>query len=77
MPIPIIQVEQGRTYTGTTRQNVLFSHGCQDTPAIGINATQKEDIQVCQNVISDITNAEVETPFSTSHIDWKKTFGCN
>jgi len=31
MPIPIIQVEQGRTYTGTTRQNVLFSHGCQDT----------------------------------------------
>ena len=40
MPIPIIQVEQGRTYTATTRQNVLFSHGCQDTLAIGINATQ-------------------------------------
>ena len=38
---------------------------------------QKEDIQVCQNVISDITNAEAETPFSTSHIDWKKTLGCN
>ena len=44
MPIPIIQVQQGRTYTGTTRLNVLFSHGCQDTRAIGINATQVRSV---------------------------------